>query len=73
MKQDTLFPKAEIPRSKRIVRMHVIDAGYGCGSAEPGEQHVRYKCGTCGAESDWETAASISEARRGKPCHNCNV
>ncbi len=67
---DLLFDK--LPRSPRIIRMHVIDAGIGCGDAEPGEQYVRYKCETCNAESDWEYAASISEARRGKPCHNCN-
>lgn len=72
MKSPTLFPKTEIPRTKRIVRMHVIDAGGCCGSIEPGEQNVRYRCRKCGAESDWETAASVSEAKRGKPCHNCN-
>ena len=61
-----------LPRSKRVVRMHVVDAGVGCGDFEPGEQHVRFKCDKCGAESDWETMPSISAARRGKPCHNCN-
>lgn len=60
-----------LPRTPRLIRMHVIDAGSGCGS-EPGEQHVRYKCDKCNAETDWETAASISEARRGIPCTNCN-
>lgn len=73
MKQPLLFDAADIPRTRpRLVRMHVIDAGIGCGDAEPGEQFVRYACAKCGAETDWESARSISEAKKGVPCHNCN-
>lgn len=61
-----------LPRTPRRVIMHIIDAGGGCGS-EPGIQYVRFKCDTCSAETDWEEMPSISAARRGIPCHNCNT
>lgn len=59
----------EKPRKKRERLMHVCDAN----SEEPGEQHIRYCCQRCGYESGWETAASVTEAKRGKPCPNCNA
>lgn len=63
----------DLPRDrKRIVRMHVIDAGDSGCCHEPGEVFVRFKCDRCGAESDWEYARNLTAARRGKPCHNCN-
>lgn len=52
--------------------MHVIDAGGHAGDMEPGEQFVRFQCRKCEAETDWESVPSITAARRGIPCHNCN-
>lgn len=73
-KQPTLFPKDEIPRTPRKVMMHVIDAGdHGCGGTEPGEQWVKYGCSTCDEESEWQSARSITEARKGIPCPRCNT
>lgn len=60
-----------LPRTPRKIRMHVMDAGGGC-CLEPGQVDVRYKCDKCGVETGWENAASITEARRGIPCPNCN-
>lgn len=72
MKSQLLFPPEQLPRSPRIVRMRVIEETMGCGMPEPGEQYVRFQCHKCEAVTDWEYVPSITAARRGIPCHNCN-
>jgi len=50
--------------------MHMIDAG---PNQCVGPAYVaKYKCGKCGLESEWQTAETISEIRRGIPCQKCN-
>lgn len=54
----------------RVRRMHMIDAG---PNQCVGPAHVaKYRC-KCGHESDWETADTLAEIRRGVPCPVCNV
>ena len=57
------------PRKRREWLMHVCDAA----SEGEGEQLVQYRCYRCGHESDWETAASVTAAKRGVPCPKCNL
>lgn len=50
--------------------MHMIDAG---PNQCVGPAHVaKYKCGKCGLESEWQTAETMTEVRRGIPCPKCN-
>ncbi|CAE6822164.1 hypothetical protein R70006_06253 [Paraburkholderia domus] len=61
----------EVPRRARRVLMHVIDAGENSG--DPGYQVVaRFKCGKCGAETDWLQVENVSKAKSGLPCEACN-
>lgn len=55
-----LFPSPPVPRIKR---MHVDDAGQGI---------AQFKCRICGHVSDWLQIESVTEAKRGIPCPNCN-
>lgn len=59
----------EKPRKQREWLMHVCDAA----SEGEGEQLVQYRCYRCGHESEWETAASVTAAKRGIPCPKCNM
>lgn len=58
-----LFPCTKPPRAKPRVLMHVIDAG---------DQIAKFKCASCGAESEWLPFSTITEAKRGIPCEACN-
>lgn len=58
----------ELPPRRRRFMMHVIDAG----NAEGGKHLARFRCKRCGAETDWYTVDSITEAKRGTPCAACN-
>jgi DNA-directed RNA polymerase subunit RPC12/RpoP len=54
----------------RVRRMHMVDAG---PNQDVGPTHVaKYRCARCGTESEWQTANTISEIRRGIPCPKCN-
>ena len=51
---------------KRGTLMQVWDAG-GMDS-----MMVRFKCQSCQHETDWTPVATVTEAKRGKPCPVCN-
>jgi len=57
------------PRTPRVKRAHVIDAGDGQGDHPYGAQ---FKCKVCQWESSWWCFNNITEIRRGVPCPNCN-
>lgn len=59
-----LFPEAPVPRAKPRVMMHVIDAGVDL---------ALFECGRCGYNTDWVPYVSLSEAKRGMPCPDCNA
>ena len=65
----------------RIKRAHVMDAG----ALESGGAGVRFRYARCGWESEWrrywakdmrclrpDGVMSLTEAKRGIPCPNCN-
>jgi DNA-directed RNA polymerase subunit RPC12/RpoP len=60
----------ERPKVPRVARMHVIDAGHSDDMDEP--LMVQYRCRRCSRESEWMTARSVTEAKRGIPCPDCN-
>lgn len=66
-----LFPIEALPpkpRAPRLWRMHVIDAGI----REDGAEIAVFKCSRCGHETRWTEFRTITEAKRGLPCPNCN-
>ncbi len=72
MKNPLLFPKEELPRTPRLIRMHPVDAGYDvCGGYEPGRHSVKFQCPKCKFVPGW-AEVTISEARKGIPCPKCN-
>lgn len=64
-RQLTLFPR---PKRPHIWRMHVEDAG------DDGEREVvaKFRCARCGAETGWIGGLTVTAARRGLPCPQCN-
>lgn len=59
----------ERPRRRPRVMMHVTDAG----ELPNGKRGVHFKCGHCGFDEGWtELAETVSAAKRGRPCPNCN-
>lgn len=60
----------ERPKVPRVVRMHVIDAGVNDCAGDP--IVVQYRCSRCNYESEWMTARTDTEVKRGIPCPNCN-
>ena len=63
-----LFKKADIPRRKRRVMMHVMDAGNG-----PSCMVIEFECKKCGHNTGWiKDEKSVSENKRGMPCPKCN-
>lgn len=56
------------PKTPRVVRMHVTDAGI----REDGAEIAVYKCSKCGHETGWTEFKNITEAKRGIPCPQCN-
>lgn len=58
-------PSRKPPR----VLMHVVDAGNDpCGG-----MIAEFKCSRCGHQTGWQRIAMVSEAKRGRPCPNCNT
>ena len=54
----------------RVRRMHMVDTG---PNQYVGPAYVaKYRCTRCGTESEWQTARTIGEIRRGIPCPKCN-
>jgi hypothetical protein len=68
-----LFAPAR-PRRKARVMMHVIDAGCAPCADMDGDDPliVILECGKCGHKTDWLPFRTITEAKRGAPCPNCN-
>lgn len=65
-RQPALFPSP--PRVVPVKRMHVNDAG----NFPDGSRAAQFRCDRCGAKSEWQRIASVSEAKRGIPCLTCN-
>jgi hypothetical protein len=63
-----LFPETKNPRARPRVLMHVCDS-YGDG---PDDVHCKMQCPRCKTETRWLTFATVTEAKRGIPCENCN-
>lgn len=61
-----LKPKRKAPQKL----MHVCDAGGW--SHEEGGAMVRLLCKLCKHETEWLYLDTVTEAKRGKPCPNCN-
>ena len=68
MKSPDLFPETKPARQAPRRLMHVCDA-YGDG---PDDNHVRFHCAHCGHESDWVDGLTVTEAKRGMLCPECN-
>lgn len=51
------------PRRKPRVLMRVSDAGDG---------RAQFTCSKCGHVSEWLEVDTVTEAKRGLPCPNCN-
>jgi len=65
-----MFYEPKSLRKKARKLMHVVDAGI---SDFKGECHIAlFKCPRCGYESQWMCVDTITEAKRGKPCPECN-
>lgn len=54
----------KLPRRKPRKLMHVCDAGDDC---------AKFHCGHCGYTSAWLYFETVTEAKRGIPCPQCNV
>lgn len=63
-RQTELFDKP--PRRSRGQLMHVFDAGDADGLI------CEMKCSKCGYRSGWLHFSTITEAKRGLPCPQCN-
>jgi hypothetical protein len=64
-----LFPGTKPPRAVPRKLMHVCDAS--TDDYDDGLATVRMSCTRCDHVSDW-LAISVTEAKRGLPCPNCN-
>lgn len=62
-----MLPFEDLPRRKPIKRAHVIDA-----SGEDSPTIVRVRCDRCGWESGWIKFPTVTEAKKGAACPNCN-
>lgn len=69
-----LFPSDPKPRTPRVVRMHMVDAGEAPGrmSGWKTAQGAHFKCCRCGHDDDWTFDLTITEIKRGLPCPKCN-
>lgn len=66
-----MFAELKPPRKTPSKLMHVCDAG-GCCEEDGNGAMVCMSCKRCGYESEWLYLASVTEAKRGKPCPVCN-
>ncbi len=73
MQRADLFPTApRFYKKRRGVLGHVIDAGNGCGGAEPGRNiWARLRCRR-GHEWEVFSGHTVTELKRGIPCPTCN-
>lgn len=67
-----MFEDLKPPRARPQKLMHVCDAGGNdCDDEMP--LLVRYSCKRCGHETEWLDARTVTEAKRGIPCPQCNM
>jgi hypothetical protein len=66
-----MFAELKPPRKPPSKLMHVCDAN-GCCEEDGTGAMVRMRCKRCGYESQWLYLGSVTEAKRGKPCPDCN-
>lgn len=67
----TLFEVEPLPKKTRKTPeklMHVYDAG----GSESGDCIAVFLCGRCGHETDWLNVGTVTAAKRGIPCPECN-
>jgi DNA-directed RNA polymerase subunit RPC12/RpoP len=65
-----LFEKTELPRTKFIKRMVVVDAGNHLS----GGKGIAFECKHCGHKSGWILdCMTVSQNKRGLPCPECNA
>lgn len=57
------------PKSPRVKRAHMIDAGEGQPDLPYG---AAFQCSRCGWNSGWWCFDNQAEIRRGLPCPTCN-
>jgi hypothetical protein len=67
-----MFAELKPPRKAPEKLMHVCDAG-GCCDEDGSGAMVRMQCKRCGHETGWLYLATVTEAKRGKPCPVCNA
>lgn len=62
------------PRRKPRVMMHVVDAGCAPGGDLHGDHDgiAVFECRKCGHKTDWLGFRTVTEAKAGLPCPNCN-
>ena len=65
-----MFSELKPPRLKPRKLMHVCDASHD--DFDDGLASVRMNCMICDHTTDW-LAMSVTEAKRGIPCPNCNA
>ena len=68
-----MFAELKPPRKAPEKLMHVSDAASECCSEDGEGVMVRLQCKRCKHETDWLIFATITEAKRGKPCPKCNA
>lgn len=71
-KTPDMFAELTPPRKAPKKLMHVSDAS-GCCTDEGDGAMVRMQCKRCGHETGWLHLATVTEAKRGKPCPVCNA
>lgn len=64
-RQAEMFEKPKRPKPRRLA--HVVDAG----EFPDGRRAAKFECFRCGW-SEWLSITTVSEAKRGHPCPNCN-
>lgn len=66
-----LFDKTSLPRSPKVKRMHVVDAGNSGCREYP--LWYRFECMHCKYHEEGAYAdITMTEAKRGLPCPKCN-
>jgi len=65
-----LFPETKPPRQASRKLMHVCEVA---DDEDPTYSSVRFRCARCGYESDWIDDLTVTEAKRGIPCPECNA
>lgn len=65
-----LFPGTKPPRARPRVLMHIADSTWSEHDDKP---MCNMTCTRCGKESGWLVFDTVTEAKRGIPCEDCNT